>query len=79
MQFGKDLHIEGCSCDLDLMEEIKKRSIKRKSNGMIIDSEGNELLYVDSFGMRGPIPGESKDCYNALIKQIIKDMKGSYD
>ncbi len=54
-----------CTCDKDKIEDAKKRAVRRIAP-YECDAEGNKLFYVDSFGYRGPFPGECQECYDAM-------------
>ncbi len=69
MDFPKDVHLENCTCDLEKIAEIKSIATERKGS-WVVDKDDNRLVYVDSFGWRGRYPGESNDCYHALIQKL---------
>lgn len=54
-----------CSCDKNKIEEAKVAAVQRIAPYMC-DVNGNRLFYVDSFGYRGPFPGECDECYDRL-------------
>lgn len=63
-----------CKCDIELMKETIKSVTGRKSPWMI-DKNGKELFYVDSFGYRGIIPGETEECYYNGAECYLKIMR----
>jgi hypothetical protein len=60
-------HIENCECNIDTIKTTVEAAISRRAP-YEVDKDGNKLFYVDSFGYRGPIPGESPECYQAMSK-----------
>jgi len=72
MIFPKDIHVENCKCNLKLIEDTKNKATVRKS-GYYVDKDDNRLFFVDSFGFRGQYPGESNECYKALVKKINEE------
>lgn len=62
-----------CSCDKAKIESAKKAAVKRIAP-YACDAEGNPLFYVDSFGFRGPFPGECQECYDAMCEARKKAM-----
>lgn len=60
-------HIDNCKCDVDQIKETMEAAVKRNAPYQV-DKDGNKLFYVDSFGYRGPIPGECSECYDAMSK-----------
>jgi len=67
-----------CTCDVGMIADAKSRAVRRIAPFMC-DAEGNQLFFVDSFGMRGPFPGECVECYDAYKAKHIKVTKGTYD
>jgi hypothetical protein len=63
-----------CKCDIELMEKTIKSAVGRQSP-YEVDKDGNKLFYVDSFGYRGLIPGETKECYKNGARCYLKVMK----
>jgi len=60
-------HVEDCQCDIEKISMTMEAAVGR-SSGFETDKDGNKLFYVDSFGWRGPIPGETTECYEAMSK-----------
>lgn len=60
-------HVEDCHCDIEKIKTTMNSAVKRVSPWEV-DAQGNRLFYVDSFGYRGQIPGESEVCYQAMSK-----------
>lgn len=67
-----------CSCDKDKIEDAKRRAVRRIAPYMC-DEDGTRLFYVDSFGFRGPFPGECKACYDRVVKGMQEESEGMYD
>jgi len=67
--FPKDFHLDTCTCDLEKIKETKLAAVKRVAP-YYVDKDGNQLFYIDSFGWRGPYPGESQECYKALVEKM---------
>ena len=62
-------HVEGCTCNLSLINEVIDKVVDRKAP-YLVDAEGNPLVYVDSFGFRGKFPGESDICNKEYIRRM---------
>ncbi len=60
-------HVENCKCDIDKIKETMNAAVKRIAP-YEADKDGNKLFYVDSFGWRGPVPGETSECYESMSK-----------
>ena len=60
-------HVENCKCDIDKIKETMEAAVSRIPPHEV-DKDGNKLFYCDSFGYRGPIPGETTECYNSMSK-----------
>ena len=58
---------EDCTCDFEKRQETLDRAEKRVAP-FVVDKDGNELFYLDSFGYRGQIPGECDDCYKRMCE-----------
>jgi len=56
-----------CTCNTQKVEETCNAAVSRKAPYMV-DKNGNNLFYVDSFGLRGQVPGECKYCYDTFIR-----------
>jgi hypothetical protein len=63
-----------CTCDIKKVEETANAAISRIAPYMV-DKDKNKLFYMDSFGMRGPVPGECDLCYETLINKIKESFK----
>lgn len=72
------VHIENCSCNLDKIKTTVESAVVQKTPWML-DIHGKGLFSVDSFGFRGRIPGESKECYKAMSKERAKSLRNMYD
>lgn len=66
-------HAENCQCDIDKIKATVESAVTQRSPHML-DKDGNRLFYVDSFGFRGQIPGECKECYEEMSKARAKAM-----
>ena len=60
-------HVKDCQCDIEKISMTMEAAVKRIAPNEV-DKDGNRLFYVDSFGWRGPIPGETDECYQAMSK-----------
>lgn len=60
-------HVTGCKCDIDKIKRSMNAAVKRIAP-FECDKDGNKLFYVDSFGYRGPVPGETNECYESMSK-----------
>ncbi len=60
-----EFNMTTCTCDKEMIEDAKRRAVRRIAPYQC-DTEGNKLFYVDSFGYRGPFPGECQECYDAM-------------
>jgi hypothetical protein len=60
-------HVDNCQCDIDKIKETMEAAVSRRAPWEV-DKDGNGLFYCDSFGWRGPIPGETDECYQAMSK-----------
>ncbi|KKN37367.1 hypothetical protein LCGC14_0764310 [marine sediment metagenome] len=58
-------HVKDCKCDIEKVKETMEAAVSRRSPWEI-DKDGAALFYCDSFGYRGQIPGETKECYQAM-------------
>ena len=57
-----------CACDKEMIEDAKRRAVKRIAPYQC-DIDGTPLFYVDSFGYRGPFPGECITCYRDMCEK----------
>jgi len=69
---------EGCTCDKEAMETACATAVRRVAPFMV-DAEGKKLFYVDSFGMRGSLPGECKPCNDLYNAGYLKATAGNYE
>ena len=69
-------HVEDCECDIEKIKETVEAVVKRIAP-YEADKDGNKLFYCDSFGYRGPIPGETKECYESMSEARKKANSGN--
>jgi len=77
MAFPKKIFVkpgENCACDLEKRQATLDNSEKRVAP-FVVDKDGNQLFYIDSFGWRGQIPGECDDCYKRMCEARSKAAK----
>lgn len=72
------VHIDDCPCDIEKIKTTVKSAVVQRTPFML-DVHGKALFSVDSFGFRGRIPGESKECYDAMSKEREKLLRDMYD
>ena len=65
-----------CSCDRARLEQVANAAVKRVAPYMV-DVDGKQLFYIDSFGLRGQVPGECDACYAVFIEGFKKSQSGS--
>lgn len=70
--------VEDCACDRPLLERTANAAVKRVAPYMV-DSEGTKLFFMDSFGLRGQVPGECDACYAAFIDGFKKSQAAGDD
>lgn len=66
---------EDCTCDIQKVEATCEAAVNRAAPYMV-DKDGNALFYVDSFGLRGRVPGECTVCYDKFIDGFKKSQSG---
>ena len=64
-----------CTCDIQKVESTCEAAVSRKAPYMV-DKDGKTLFYVDSFGLRGRVPGECTTCYDQFIDGFKKSQSG---
>lgn len=65
-----------CNCNIELMEQIINAVVsKNRKPPYECDKDGNPLFYVDSFGYRDLIPGETRECYKDGAKCYMHIMR----